>query len=57
MEEVLTPMKASAYYIGMQYNQPLAFYEAMGASGATLHEMERRFAERLQAPLGSMLQG
>jgi glutathione-regulated potassium-efflux system ancillary protein KefF len=57
MDEVLTPMKASAYYIGMQYNQPLAFYEAMGASGATLGELERRFAERLQAPLGSMLQG
>lgn len=55
MEEVLTPMKASAYYIGMRYNQPLAFYEAMGASGSTLHEMERRFAERLQAPLGSVL--
>ena len=54
MDEVLTPMKASAYYIGMHYNQPLAFYEAMGASGATLNELEHRFAERLQAPLGSL---
>ncbi len=54
MEEVLTPMKASAYYVGMHYNQPLAFYEAMGAAGTTLDEMARRFAERLLAPLGSL---
>lgn len=54
MEEVLTPMKASAYYVGMHYNQPLAFYQAMGASGAALSELERQFAERLQAPLGSV---
>ena len=55
MEEVLTPMKASAYYIGMQYNQPLAFYQAMGLSAETTREIERQFTERLQAPLGSVL--
>lgn len=55
MNEVLTPMKASAYYIGMKYNQPLAFYEAMGRSEHDLATFQQAFAARLQAPLGSVL--
>jgi len=55
MDEVLTPMKASAYYVGMKYNQPLAFYGAVGASPETLATFQAAFAERLQTPLGSVL--
>ncbi|WP_312655420.1 NAD(P)H-dependent oxidoreductase [Kluyvera ascorbata] len=51
MEEVLTPMKASAYYIGMQYNQPLAFYEAMGKSQTELEQFQNSFVQCLRAPL------
>ena len=50
MDEVLTPMKACAYYVGMEYAPPLAFYEAMGASGETLATLTKAFAERLQTP-------
>lgn len=56
MDEVLTPMKASAYYVGMKYNQPLAFYEVMGASQENLSKLQNAFSERLNAPLGSALQ-
>lgn len=32
MDEVLSPLKASAKYVGMNYLQPIAFFEAMGAN-------------------------
>ncbi|WP_215776386.1 NAD(P)H-dependent oxidoreductase [Paludibacterium sp. B53371] len=47
MDEVLTPMKASALYVGMRYLQPLAFHEAMGASLETLQGFGEAFAARL----------
>lgn len=50
MDEVLTPMKASAYYVGMNYAPPLAFYDAMGARGEPLATMQKAFAEKLQTP-------
>lgn len=50
MDEVLTPMKASACYVGMKYAPPLAFYEAMGASGASTAALQQAFAECLQMP-------
>jgi glutathione-regulated potassium-efflux system ancillary protein KefF len=56
MDEVLTPMKASAYYVGMKYKQPLAFYEAMGSSHDTLATFQTAFTTRLNATLGSALQ-
>jgi len=56
MGEVLTPMKASAYYVGMKYNQPLAFHEAMGLDAESVAAMQKAFAECLAAPLGSRLQ-
>lgn len=31
MDEVLSPLKASAKYVGMNYLKPIAFFEAMGA--------------------------
>ena len=49
MDEVLTPMKASAHYVGMQYAPPLAFYDAMGASNETLVALQKAFAETLAA--------
>lgn len=56
MDEVLSPMKASALYVGMKYNAPLAFYSAMGLNGEQLELIKRGFAERLQAPLGAIAQ-
>lgn len=56
MDEVLTPMKASAYYIGMKYNQPLTFFEAMGLSAQTLAKVAEQFTQRLNVPLGAILQ-
>lgn len=56
MEQVLTPMKASAYYVGMKYNQPLAFFNSMGVSSATISAFQQAFVSRLQAPLASVAQ-
>ena len=49
MEEVLTPMKASALYVGMRYLPPLAFYDNMGPTEATLAAMRQAFSEQLAA--------
>lgn len=54
MDEVLTPMKASALYVGMQYLPPLAFYGAMGVGEGTLDAFGSSFVERLNAPLGAL---
>lgn len=47
MAEVLTPMKASALYVGMRYLEPLAFFESMSAD--KLPAFEEQFIRRLQA--------
>jgi len=49
MAEVLTPMKASALYVGMKYSEPLPFYDAMGPSGESIAAMKKTFSERLKA--------
>lgn len=49
IEEVLTPMKASAYYVGMNYSSPLAFFGARGADHKRLAEFQSAFKERLLA--------
>lgn len=49
MDQVLTPFKASALFVGMQYETPLAFYDAMGVSDESL----RQFQEQLQATLSA----
>lgn len=51
MEEVLTPMKASAYYVGMKYNNSLAFYEAVGKNQDELADFQREFVDCLLTPL------
>jgi len=54
MDEVLTPMKASAYYVGMKYGQPLAFYGAMGGGQDVLAGFQTAFAASLNAPIDSV---
>ncbi|WP_372378091.1 NAD(P)H-dependent oxidoreductase [Vibrio natriegens] len=49
IEEVLTPMKASALYVGMKYLEPLYFYEAMGVSEEKLADYNSKLIERLLA--------
>lgn len=49
MEAVLTPMKASALYVGMKYAEPLALYEALGASESTLTSFSTQLKQRLSA--------
>lgn len=51
IEEVLTPMRASALYVGMRPAQPLAFFEAMGADAARLDEFVSAFRASLERPL------
>ncbi|MDD0811546.1 NAD(P)H-dependent oxidoreductase [Curvibacter sp. RS43] len=52
IQDVLTPMKASAFYVGMPYAEPLAFYEAMGAQGDKLAGFQDALRSRLSGPLG-----
>jgi glutathione-regulated potassium-efflux system ancillary protein KefF len=40
IEEVLTPLKASALYVGMTYLPPLALFGAMGADAKTMAGFE-----------------
>ncbi|WP_036534460.1 NAD(P)H-dependent oxidoreductase [Oceanobacter kriegii] len=47
IEEVLTPMKASALYVGMTYLQPLAFFEARDAAKEALSGFSAKLVERL----------
>lgn len=49
IEEVLTPLKACALYVGMDYAQPLAFYGAMGAQGELLDGFATALRARLAA--------
>lgn len=51
IEEVLTPLKASALYVGMRYAEPLAFYEAMGLDDDKLAKIQGSFVERITTPV------
>lgn len=48
MDDVLTPLKASALYVGMEYSRPLAFFSAMGASEQAVASFQQALVERLQ---------
>ena len=48
IEDVLTPMKASALYVGMTYRKPLAFLGAMGLRDDKLAELQSTFGELLR---------
>ncbi|MEW9899035.1 NAD(P)H-dependent oxidoreductase [Chitinivorax sp. PXF-14] len=52
IEDVLTPMKASAHYVGMRYATPLAFFEARGLDQGKLATLEQSFVERIATPVG-----
>lgn len=47
IEEVLTPLKASALYVGLRYAKPLAFFAAMGLPAAQLNAIGDSFVKRL----------
>lgn len=49
MDDVLTPLKASALYVGMEYSRPLEFFSAMGASEQSVAAFQHTFVQRLQA--------
>lgn len=47
IDEVLTSLKASAFYVGMTYAPPLAFFGAMGADADTIAGFAERFRHTL----------
>ena len=47
IEEVLTPLRASARYCGMTFSKPLAFLGAIGAGPDTLRDYQNTLAARL----------
>lgn len=49
MEEVLTPLKASALYVGMQYIQPLAFFDVASADQEQISHFQTTLLARLTA--------
>jgi glutathione-regulated potassium-efflux system ancillary protein KefF len=55
MADVLTPLKASALYIGMKFSEPLAFYEVMNISEDDISAFQKAFALRVQSYQESIL--
>lgn len=53
--EVLTPMKASALYVGMTYAEPLPFYEAMGLDQGRLADAGKTFLECMAMPAAQVI--
>lgn len=49
--DVLTPMKASALYVGMTYAEPLPCFEAMDIRPGSLADIATHFAARIAAPV------
>lgn len=49
IEEVLTPMRATALYVGMNYIPPQAFHEAIGAAPERIEGFQQQFTEKLAA--------
>ena len=50
MEEVLTPLKASALYVGMTWLPPLYFFGAMGVDEGTVASFQRVLERALREP-------
>ncbi|ANE74565.1 NAD(P)H-dependent oxidoreductase [Dickeya solani] len=46
--EVLTPMKATALYVGMKYLEPVSFHNVMGADGEKIAEFQDVLSDRLK---------
>jgi glutathione-regulated potassium-efflux system ancillary protein KefF len=49
IEDVLTPIKASALYVGMKYAKPLVLFEAMDATAEKLDQFKDKLIERIIA--------
>lgn len=49
MDDVLTPMKASALYVGMEYLPPLAFYEVAGRNKDRIADFQRALLAQFTA--------
>ncbi|AIR70953.1 NAD(P)H-dependent oxidoreductase [Dickeya fangzhongdai] len=47
--DVLTPMKATALYVGMKYLEPVSFHSVMGASDEKIAELQNVLSERLKS--------
>lgn len=47
MGQVLTPMKASALYVGMQYAEPMAIYQSMAMNAERLDSVSQQFLHLL----------
>lgn len=48
MGEILSPLKASALYVGMTFGEPLAFYDVMNATENDLAGYQQSFSARIQ---------
>ena len=48
MDDVLTPFKACARYVGMTYPEPLVFYCAVEADDEKIGQFSQAFVKRLQ---------
>lgn len=53
MDDVLTPLKASALYVGMRYLPPLAFYQALGADEKTVDSFALQLKDLLGEPVSA----
>lgn len=49
MLDVLSPLKASALYIGMKFPEPLAFYGVMNATENDISSFQQSFSLRIQS--------
>lgn len=47
VEDMLTPMKASALYVGMDYLAPMVFHDAVSASAEMIEAFQTRFRDVL----------
>ncbi|CFQ51500.1 putative oxidoreductase [Yersinia frederiksenii] len=47
MDEVLTPMKASALYVGMNYMKPLVFHDVAGANKPHIAQFQQKLLAAL----------
>ncbi|MEG3129140.1 NAD(P)H-dependent oxidoreductase [Pantoea cypripedii] len=48
-DEVMTPMKATALYCGMDYLSPLSFHSVIGASAEKISDYQEKLSQRLSA--------
>ncbi|MDR3431700.1 MAG: NAD(P)H-dependent oxidoreductase [Rouxiella aceris] len=52
MADVLTPLKASALYIGMTFAEPLAFYDVMNITDDNIAVFQQTFVMKIESSQG-----